>query len=81
MNRIIAFAGPAIAAIAVATPGLAQQASCVRYGWQGWRRVCVQWGSSSTSNVPEISAGAGLLALAAVAAVMLFVWERRHRTA
>lgn len=81
MNRIIALVGPAIAAIAVATPVLAQQAICVRYAWQGWRRVCVQWGTSTTSNVPEINAGAGLLALAAVAAVVLFVWERRHRTA
>ena len=30
-------------------------------------------------SVPEIDASTGLLALAAVATVMLFVWERRRR--
>ena len=30
-------------------------------------------------SVPEIDASAGLLALAAVATVMLFAWERRRR--
>jgi len=80
MNRIIALALPAMTAIAVASPAFAQQATCLRYSWQGWRRVCVQWGSS-TSSVPEINAAAGLLALAAVAAVVLLVWERRRQAA
>jgi hypothetical protein len=31
-------------------------------------------------SVPEIDASAGLLALAAVATVLLFAWERRRRT-
>ncbi|KPQ05770.1 MAG: CoA-transferase family III [Rhodobacteraceae bacterium HLUCCA12] len=34
---------------------------------------------SNPASVPEIDASAGLLALAAVAAAMLFVWERRRR--
>ncbi len=38
-------------------------------------------GGSSTSSVPEIDASAGLLAIAAVLAVMLLVWERRRRSA
>lgn len=41
-------------------------------------------GSGSTnppSTVPEIDASAGLLAIAAVAVVTLFVWERRRRRA
>lgn len=79
MNRILALAVPVMATIAAAAPAFAQQGHCVRYAWQGWRRVCVEWGSS-TSSVPEINAGAGLLAVAAVAAVVLFVWERRRRS-
>lgn len=31
------------------------------------------------ASVPEIDASTGLLALAAVAAALLFVWERRRR--
>jgi hypothetical protein len=30
--------------------------------------------------VPEIDASAGLLAVATVATVLLFLWERRRRT-
>ncbi len=32
-------------------------------------------------SVPEIDASAGLLALAAVLAIMAFAWERRRRSA
>lgn len=32
-------------------------------------------------SVPEIDASAGLLAIAAVLAVLAFVWERRRRAA
>lgn len=77
---IVRLASVAATAGLAAAPVLAQSASCVRWDGQGWRRVCVEW-ATSTSNVPEIDAGAGLLALAAVAAVMLFVWERRRRHA
>lgn len=79
MIRTLAFALPAFAFALSAAP-VAAQTSCTRYAWQGWRRVCVEWGSS-TNNVPEINAGAGLLAVAALAAVVLFVWERRRRAA
>jgi len=44
----------------------------------------VHGGAGSVHNVhavPEIDASSGLLAVAAVAAVMLFVWERRRRQA
>ncbi|GGW32005.1 hypothetical protein GCM10011452_20730 [Gemmobacter lanyuensis] len=36
-------------------------------------------GSTGSASVPEIDASAGLLAVAAVAAAMLLVWERRRR--
>lgn len=37
-------------------------------------------GGSSYSSVPEIDASTGLLALAALGAAMLLVWERRRRS-
>lgn len=36
-------------------------------------------GGGAPVAVPEIDASTGLLALAAVAAALLFVWERRRR--
>ncbi len=36
-------------------------------------------GGGQLAAVPEIDASTGLLALAAVAAALLFVWERRRR--
>jgi hypothetical protein len=79
MNRIMTSAALAVPALLAASPLLAQSTTCLRYGWVGWSYTCVQWGSSSTtSRVPEIDASAGLLALAAVAAVVLFVRERRR---
>lgn len=36
-------------------------------------------GGSSVTSVPEIDASTGLLALAAVLAVVAFVWERNRR--
>lgn len=36
-------------------------------------------GSGTPVNVPEIDASAGLLAIAALTAVMLLAWERRRR--
>lgn len=38
-------------------------------------------GSRRPHSVPEIDASAGLLAIAAVLAVLAFVWERRRRAA
>lgn len=35
---------------------------------------------ASVQSVPEIDASAGLLALAAVLAIMAFAWERRRRS-
>lgn len=55
--------------------------------WRPWN--CFSSGGGSTSGsgtttpaaVPEIDASAGLLAVAALAIVLLFVWERRRRAA
>ena len=38
-------------------------------------------GGGRVHSVPEIDASAGLLAIAAVLAVLAFVWERRRRAA
>ncbi len=38
-------------------------------------------GVHNVHAVPEIDASSGLLAIAAVAAVLLFVWERQRRRA
>jgi hypothetical protein len=38
-------------------------------------------GRHQAHQVPEIDASAGLLAVAAVLAIMVFVWERNRRTA
>jgi hypothetical protein len=37
--------------------------------------------NSNRHSVPEIDASAGLLAIAAVLAIMAFVWERNRRAA
>jgi hypothetical protein len=80
MKTIIAAAAGALPAVMLAMPALAQGQTCLRYGWNGWRWTCLQWGSSGGgSGVPEINAGAGLLAVAAVAATVLILWERRRR--
>ena len=68
-----------------AMPALAQSTSSGFLSW--WRdRFSSGDGSSSSggtsptySQVPEIDASAGLLALAAVAAAMVLVWELRRR--
>jgi len=78
MKTTWGMATAAVVGSLAAAPVLAQGANCVRYGWRHWQWTCVQWGTG-TSSVPEINAGAGLLAVAAVAAVVLFVWERRRR--
>ena len=53
----------------LASPGFAQQLEAVSYRGRPPRPVAV----------PEIDASSGLLAVAAVAAVLLLVWERSRR--
>lgn len=82
MTRVIttlALAGSALAA-SVST------AAAQSYGghcsiWSIWNCFGTGTGSGSTTpaNVPEIDASAGLLAVAALTAVMLLAWERRRR--
>ncbi|MCC5970330.1 MAG: VPEID-CTERM sorting domain-containing protein [Pararhodobacter sp.] len=62
----------ALTAFAFATPLLAQAQRGVDAS--GGRA-----GGGRVVSVPEIDAATGLLALAAVAAALLFVWERRRR--
>lgn len=67
-----------------ATSAFAQDAGS-RGGW--WWRWLERWGGGSTGGstgggsnaVPEIDAGAGLLAMAAVLATLALVWELRRR--
>ncbi len=72
------------AAFLTATSALAQD-SGGRYGW--WWRWFDRWGNNGgttgggSNAVPEIDAGAGLLAMAAVLATLALVWELRRRRA
>ncbi|WP_412552246.1 VPEID-CTERM sorting domain-containing protein [Shimia sp. MIT1388] len=73
----------AVSALAVSAPAaLAQDYG----GWRGW--WWRWWGGGDTGGgdtgggsnaVPEIDAGAGLLAVAAVLATLALVWELRRR--
>ncbi|MGR3714283.1 MAG: VPEID-CTERM sorting domain-containing protein [Shimia sp.] len=69
------------ATLASATSVLAQDAG----GWRGnwwwsWFRGGRGGSTGESSNaVPEIDAGAGLLAMAAVLATLALVWELRRR--
>lgn len=80
------------AAAIVLTANAAFAQSHSRSSWWNWivgggsdSRRSGSGGSSSDrggfSDVPEIDASAGLLALAAVVAAMLLVWELRRRRA
>lgn len=62
--------------LAVSAPALA--------GWREWRdrfwpRNSPETPASPAHQVPEIDASSGLLAVAAVATVLLYVWERRRQ--
>lgn len=62
--------------LASSAPLLAQVAHGLHRPRPGARPV-----QSSIQSVPEIDASAGLLAIAAVLAIMAFAWERRRRSA
>lgn len=68
MSRILRIVGLSVPALALsALPSLAQSVS-------SW------WRPRPVTNVPEIDASSGVLAIAAVAAILAFVVERRRRT-
>ncbi len=87
MRNLLTIIAASLVAIA-SMPGaaLAQSRSSCSI-WRPWN--CFSSGGGSTSGsgmttpaaVPEIDASAGLLAVAALAIVLLFVWERRRRAA
>lgn len=80
-----------LSAAAAAIAALAAPVQAQSYSWWSWWN----WGGhrgghsggghsgggSTPASVPEIDASTGLLAIAAVLAVMAFVWERRRRQA
>lgn len=73
MNKLVSsflFAGIMFAASAA--PALA---------WNSWWWNRPVRGRSPVHSVPEIDASAGLLAVAAVVAILAFVWERKRRAA
>ena len=61
-------------------------ASAQSRGWWFWDWYYDRWGnggswggSGNVSSVPEIDAGSGLLALAAVLAMLALAWELKRR--
>lgn len=60
-------------------------ASAQSRGWWSWDWYYERWGHGSTggsgnvSSVPEIDASSGLLALAAVMAMLALAWELKRR--
>ncbi|MDZ7907527.1 MAG: VPEID-CTERM sorting domain-containing protein [Gemmobacter sp.] len=82
MTRVIttlALAGSALAASVSTAAAQVQGGRCSIFSI--WNCFGHGGGSGSTTpaNVPEIDASAGLLAIAALTAVMLLAWERRSR--
>ena len=76
MNKKIAILGTAAAYLTGAAAASAQSYSsdfCSSYG-----DYC---NGGGTTNVPEIDVSSGLLAVAAVAAMLALVWEIRRRRA
>lgn len=49
--------------------------------WNWWSYGGSSHGGGRTTSVPEIDASTGLLAVAAVIAILAFAWERRRRQA
>lgn len=79
MKAIVSRITAAAASLAALAAPL--QAQTWPTSWWTW------WGGTTTttptttthSSVPEIDASTGILAIAAVLAVLAFVWERRRR--
>lgn len=75
------FAAPAVL-MASALPALAQSSSWDDWWDDLWSSFDDLWDdiySDTPVDVPEIDGSTGLLALAVIGAVLLFVHDRRHR--
>ncbi|MBO9474576.1 VPEID-CTERM sorting domain-containing protein [Shimia sp. R10_1] len=81
--------GLAAAAFAVsASSAFAQSHSGWRWDWSWWQQFWNNYqaslgnsgGGGASNAVPEIDAGAGLLAVAAVLATLALAWELRRRS-
>ncbi len=87
MKTLLTSAAAGVAGlVASAGTALAQSYSSGCSIWRPWNCLGTGGGSGGgstnpPSTVPEIDASAGLLAIAAVTVVTLFVWERRRRRA
>lgn len=80
MNKfLLGLSVSALSTLAMAGPMMAQTASSSSWFWNWLRPITGGGGNTPPAAVPEIDASTGLLALAAVAAALLFVWERRRR--
>ncbi len=79
MNRILARLSASVGVMAASAAPLYAQS------WNFWDWLGGNHGGSSggttPASVPEIDASAGVLAVAAVLAVLALVWERRRRKA
>lgn len=76
MTRILTTIAGA-GALVITSVGSASAATCTLWRW--WNCTRPTEPLPPTASVPEIDASAGLLTIAAVAAVLLIVWERRRR--
>ncbi|MBL4813833.1 MAG: VPEID-CTERM sorting domain-containing protein [Rhodobacteraceae bacterium] len=89
MNRItkglIVGLPVAITTAIAAVPVAAQQASCSMWSWWSCPPTVSPWPDTGygggASSVPEIDASTSLLAVAALLAVVVFVWDRNRRRA
>lgn len=81
MNKfLLGLSVSAVSTLAMAGPIMAQTTSSSSWWFWDWLRPITGGdGGTTPAAVPEIDASTGLLALAAVAAALLFVWERRRR--
>ncbi|WP_370162927.1 VPEID-CTERM sorting domain-containing protein [Limimaricola soesokkakensis] len=70
MKTAVRLATSAAFLAAMATPRLATW----RFSWRDWYAY-----KSKPHAVPEIDASSGLLAVAAVAAMLIFAWERNRK--
>lgn len=70
LRSMKSFGIAAVGLVASVMPALAQNRELDTWWW---------WNPRPVTNVPEIDASSGLLALAAVAALLAFVVERRRR--